>query len=138
VLLDSDIFIAIIKEEDRLKQPSLKILKAIERRKLKNAYASVASIQEIIFWLLNRGFKDKILLTVSGVFKIKNLEWIPLDKEVFLTASALIEEYELGAFDAYIAATALLKDRVILSSDHIYDKIKGIRRVSPEEVAKKL
>ena len=138
MLLDSDIFIAIIKEEDRLKQPSLKILKAIERRKLKNAYASVASIQEIIFWLLNRGFKDKILLTASRVFKIKNLEWIPLDEKVFLTASALIEEYELGAFDAYIAATALLKDRVILSSDHIYDKIKGIRRVSPEEVAKKL
>jgi len=138
VLLDSDIFIAILKEEDRLKQPSLKILKAIERRKLKNAYASVASIQEIIFWLLNRGFKDKILLTVSRVFKLKNLEWIPLDEEVFLTASALIEEYALGAFDAYIAATALLKDRVILSSDHIYDKIKGIRRMSPEEVAKKL
>ena len=30
MLLDSDIFIAIIKEEDRLKQPSLKILKAVE------------------------------------------------------------------------------------------------------------
>ena len=138
MLLDSDTFIAVIKEEDRIKHASLKILKAIERRKLKNAYASVASIQEIIFWLLNRGFKDKILLTASRVFKIKNLEWIPLDEKVFLTASALIEEYELGAFDAYIAATALLKDRVILSSDHIYDKIKGIRRVSPEEVAKKL
>jgi len=138
VLLDSDIFIAVIKEKDRLKRASLKILKAVERRRLKNAYASVASIQEIIFWLLNRGFKDKILLTVSRAFKIKNLEWIPLDEEVFLTASALIGEYELGAFDAYIAATALLKDRVILSSDHIYDKIKGIRRMSPEEVAKKL
>ena len=138
MLLDSDIFIAVIKEKDKLKQASLKILKAIERRKLKNAYASVASIQEIIFWLLNRGFKDKILLTASRVFKIKNLEWIPLDEKVFLTASALIEEYELGAFDAYIAATALLKDRVILSSDHIYDKIRGIRRMSPEEAAKKL
>ena len=93
---------------------------------------------EIIFWLLNRGLKDKALLTVSRVFGIKNLEWIPLDKEVFLTASALIEEYELGVFDAYIAATALLKDRVVLSSDHIYDKIKGIKRVNPEEIAKKL
>jgi len=138
VLLDSDIFIAVIKEEDRLKHASLKILKAIERRKLRSAYVSVASIQEIIFWLLNRGLKDKVLLTVSRVFGIKNLEWIPLDKEVFLTASALIEEYELGAFDAYIAATALLKDRTILSSDHIYDKIKGIKRVNPEEIAKKL
>ena len=138
MLLDSDIFIAVIKEEDRLKHASLKILKAIERRKLRSAYVSVASIQEIIFWLLNRGLKDKVLLTVSRVFGIKNLEWIPLDKEVFLTASALIEEYELGAFDAYIAATALLKDRTILSSDHIYDKIKGIKRVNPEEIAKKL
>ena len=138
MLLDSDIFIAVVKEEDRLKQASLKILKAVERRRLKNVYASVASIQEIIFWLLSRGFKDKILLTVSRVFEIKNLEWVPLNKEVFLTASALIEEYELGAFDAYIAATALLKDRVILSSDHIYDRIKGIKRVSPEEAAKQL
>ena len=81
MLLDSDIFIAIIKEEDRLKQPSLKILKAVEKRKLKNAYASVASIQEIIFWLLNRNLRDKILLTVSRIFQLKNLEWIPLTKE---------------------------------------------------------
>ena len=35
MLLDSDIFIAIIKEEDRLKRPSLKILKAVEKRRLK-------------------------------------------------------------------------------------------------------
>jgi len=35
MLLDSDIFRAIIKEEDRLKHPSLKILKAVEKRKLK-------------------------------------------------------------------------------------------------------
>ena len=138
MLLDSDIFIAIIKEKDRLKRASLKILKAIERRKLKNAYASVASIQEIIFWLLNRGFKDKILLTVSRIFELKNLEWIPLTKEIFLTASALIEEYDLGAFDAYMAATALSKDRIIVSSDHIYDKIKGIKRVSLKEIARRL
>ena len=138
MLLDSDVFIAIIKEEDRLKQPSLKILKAVEKRKLKNAYASVASIQEIIFWLLNRNLRDKILLTVSRIFELKNLEWIPLTKEIFLTASALIEEYKLGAFDAYMAATALSKDRIIVSSDHIYDKIKGIKRISLEEIAKRL
>jgi PIN domain nuclease of toxin-antitoxin system len=59
VLLDSDIFIAIIKEEDRLKQHSLKILKAVEKRKLRNVYASIASVQEIIFWLLNRIFEIK-------------------------------------------------------------------------------
>ena len=35
MLLDSDIFIANIKEEDGLKQPSMKILKAVEKRKLK-------------------------------------------------------------------------------------------------------
>ena len=137
MLLDSDIFIAVIKE-GRLKQASLKILKAVQRRRLKNTYASVASIQEIIFWLLNRGFKDKILLTIFSIFKIRNLKWIPLDEQVFLTASALIEEYGLGAFDAYIAATALLKDKTILSSDRIYDKIKGIKRVNPEEIVKKL
>lgn len=59
MLLDSDIFIAVIKEEDRLKHASLKVLKAVEKRKLRGAYASVASVQEIIFWLLNRGSRIK-------------------------------------------------------------------------------
>jgi len=36
VLLDSDILIAVIKEEDRLKQASLKILKAIQKKKVKH------------------------------------------------------------------------------------------------------
>jgi len=49
-----------------------------------------------------------------------------------------MEEYDLGTFDAYMAATALSKDRIIVSSDHIYDKIKGIKCVSPEEIAKRL
>lgn len=138
MLLDSDIFIAVIKEEDRLKHVSLKILKAVEKRKLRGAYASVASVQEIIFWLLNRGLKDKVLLTVSRLFELRNLEWVPLTKEIFLTASALMGEYKLGAFDAYIAATALSRDRVILSSDHVYDKIKGIKRIGLEEIVKKL
>ena len=35
MLLDIDIFIAIIKEEDGLKQPSMKILKGVEKRRLK-------------------------------------------------------------------------------------------------------
>lgn len=138
MLLDSDILIAVIKEEDRLKPASLKILRAVEGRKLKDAYASVAIIQEIIFWLLSRGLKNKVLLTVSRLFEIKNLEWVPLDREVFLTASALIEEHDLRAFDAYMAATALLRNGTILSSYHVYDGIKGVRRIDPEEAAKKL
>ena len=49
-----------------------------------------------------------------------------------------MEEYDLGAFDAYMTATALSKDRIIVTSDHIYDKIKGVKRVSLEEIAKRL
>jgi len=66
------------------------------------------------------------------------LEWIPLTREIFLTASALIEEYDLGAFNAYMAATTLSKDRIIVSSNHIYDKIKRIKRVNPKKIAKKV
>ena len=98
----------------------------------------VANIQEIIFWLLNRNLRDKILLTVPRIFQSKNLEWIPLTREIFLTASALMEEYDLGTFDGYVTATALSKDRIIVSSDHIYDRIKGIKRVSLEEITKRL
>jgi len=88
--------------------------------------------------LLNRNLRDKILLTVSRIFELKNLEWIPLTKEIFLTASALMEEYDLGAFDGYMTATALSKARIIVTSDRIYDKIKGVKRVGLEEIAKRL
>lgn len=63
---------------------------------------------------------------------LRNIEWVPLTPEICLTASLRVEEYKISPFNAYHTAAALLKDHTIISSEHIYDKIKGIERIAPE------
>lgn len=130
MLIESDLFIALLKDKDRLKPAASEILKAIEDGRIKDAYGSVAVLQEIIFWLLNEGRSSDILTTINIVSNTKNLEWVNFDKDICLSASAIMEEYKFSPFDAYHAATAISRDSKIISSDHAYDKIKSISRIN--------
>jgi len=54
-----------------------------------------------------------------------------------LLALALMSQYNITSiFDAYHAATCLLydKEKVIITTDHIYDKIPGIKRIDPKDL----
>lgn len=131
MLVESDTFIAVIKERDRLKRAASNIIEGIENGEIREAYASVAAIQEIIFWLLKENRSSDIITAVNALLNIRNLEWVELNKEICLNAAALMEEYGLGPFDAYHAATAISRDRRIVSSDHAFDKIKSVERINP-------
>ncbi len=127
---------AVIKKEDRLKASAEKILEKIEVGEIKGVYASTAAMQEIVFWLYNRQLLKELTIAVNVLSHLRNVEWIPLTTEVCLTASLLINEYKVSPFDAYHAATAISKDKTILSTEHIYEKIKGITRLDFVEFAK--
>ena len=129
---------AIMKKEDRLKSAAEKILEKIDSGELKGVYASTAAIQEIIFWFYNRQLFSELALAVNILSHLRNVEWIPVTPEICLTASLLIDEYNISPFDAYHAATALFRDKTIVSTEHIYDKIKGIKKIDPTELAKNL
>ena len=47
----------------------------------------------------------------------------------------VIKEYMINPFNAYHAAIAITEDKTILSTEHVYDRIKGIRRIDPETYA---
>lgn len=58
-----------------------------------------------------------------------------------MTAMVLMLEYNINSvFDAYYAATALLSDpdKIIVSTDSIYDKIPGIKRKDPRTLVESL
>lgn len=135
ILIESDILLAFIKKEDRLKPIAKRILEDVDSGSLKYVYASVAAIQEIVFWLYNRQLFSELTKVVNSLLHVRNLEWIELTPEICLAASLLMDEYKVSPFDAYHAATAIQRDRTILSTEHIYDKIKGIRRINPEDYA---
>ncbi|MGA2683050.1 MAG: type II toxin-antitoxin system VapC family toxin [Candidatus Bathyarchaeia archaeon] len=138
ILIASDLLLAIIKKEDRLKPVAERILEKIDSGELKGVYASTAVLQEIIFWFYNRQLHSELAKAVNVLSHLHNVEWIPITPEVCLTASLLINEYNTSPFDAYHVATAIPRDKTILSTEHIYDKIKGITRVEPAEFSKNL
>ena len=138
ILIESDLLLAVIKKEDRLKPAAERILVEIDSGKLKGIYASTAAIQEIIFWLYNRQLLSELPIAVNVLSHLRNVEWIAVTPEICLAASLLINENKLSPFDAYHAATAIPRDKTILSTEHIYDKIKGITRIEPIDFAENL
>lgn len=138
VLIESDLLLASVKREDRLKQVAQRILREADSGKLRGIYASVAALQEIVFWFYNRDLLDELVGVVNPLLHLKNVEWVELTPRICLTASVLMREYAISPFDAYHTATALSRDKVILSTEHVYDRIKGMTRVDPVEFATKI
>ena len=136
ILIESDLLLAVIKKEDRLKPVAERILEKIDSGDLKDVYASTATLQEIIFWFYNRQLFSEITKAVNVLTHLRHIEWIAITPEICLTATLLINEYGTSPFDAYHAATAISKDKTILSTEHIYNKIKGITRLDPVEFTK--
>ncbi|NLE04481.1 MAG: PIN domain-containing protein [Crenarchaeota archaeon] len=127
--------LAIIKKEDHLKSAAESILENIVESKITGVYASTASMQEIVFWFHNRQLFTELISAINILSHLRNLEWVPLTPDVCITASLLLNEYKLSPFDAYHAATAISRDKIIISTEHIYDKIKGVTRINPADLA---
>ena len=92
-------------------------------------------IHEIYYVLSQIGFsKREILNRVGALTSIPNLKWVPTTVDVDLLAIALMDQYGVTSiFDAYNAATCLLydRDRKIVSTDSVYDRIAGLTRIDP-------
>ena len=138
ILIESDLLLAIIKKEDRLKPTAEKILKLIDSGKVRGIYASTASLLEVIFWFHNRQMLKELVEALNALIHMRNLEWVGISPDICLTASILMSEYKVSPFDAYHTATAISKDKIILSTEHVYDRIKGVKRIDPIEFAQKL
>lgn len=138
ILIESDLLLAYVKKRDRLKPFAEKILKGIHSGGLLGFYTSTATLQEIIFWFFNRKLLKELIVAVNALIHINNLEWISITSEICLTSTILMTEYGLNPFDSYHAATAILRDKKILSTEHIYEQVKGIKRIDPIEFAKAL
>lgn len=52
-----------------------------------------------------------------------------LGPEVIAQAASIEEKHGLSFFDALIAASSLILDRVVLSDDAAYDRVEGLKRV---------
>lgn len=135
MLIESDLIIAYMKKEDWLKEHAEKIFRAIEENGLVGVKASSEVFHELYYVFSDYASLSIILGNSAKLATMKNLSFVDLTKEVYLSALGLMETYGISSiFDAIYAATTLtdtVPDHTLLSTDLVYDRIRGIKRIDP-------
>lgn len=135
MLIESDLIIAYMKKEDWLKEHAEKIFRAMEENGLVGVKASSEVFHELYYVFSDYASLSIILGNSAKLATMKNLSFVDLTKEVYLSALSLMETYGISSiFDAIYAATALtdtVPDHTLLSTDLVYDRIRGIKRIDP-------
>lgn len=123
-----------LKRKDPLKRDAEKLLRKVCERELR-VEASSEVVNEVVIWHKSHGYSEKHIRTILGLVSAIPITYIPLTPEIAISASVLAEKYGLSYFDSYHAATALSRpDRTIISSNGVFDKLPGLRRLPLGEV----
>ena len=120
--LDADLFLALIKEEDRFKVAAQRFL-----NKNKGPFVtSTITCLELWFYLYRNGKGSHAidaLRSVSKICTIKEVSFLNMEE-----AAILADQCHLSPADAIHARLALAEDGIV-SSDASFDKVKGLKRV---------
>jgi predicted nucleic acid-binding protein len=136
MLIETDIIYAFVKNTDRLKTVADKLIWKINEGELGIVSVSRETLHELYYVSMKEGISlDEYIRRVAALTSINNLSFLPTTSQIDLLALTLMRQYNLSSiFDAYHAATALnqVKDRTIITTDHIYDKIPGLVKIEPQ------
>ena len=90
---------------------------------------------ELYYVLEDFGYDKTIILGKQAeIAGISGLSILPLTADVLLAAQSIMKSFRVtGLFDAIYAAAALNQDQdhTILSTDDVYERIPGVRRLDP-------
>jgi len=129
--LDTNIFLyPVLYEDEKAKICGEIIKKAVKREIL--AVTSVLTWDEFVY-ALSKFQKSEIYKKEGKKFLHLPIEFLDANKTVIYKAQTLIEKYNLKPRDAIHAASALHAGaEEIISDDSDFDKIKELKRISPE------
>ena len=123
--VDADILYALLKPSDRYLEFAKKIVDSTD-----NLYTSVVSFIEVEF-VVKRELNDFLAENVLEALlqKIPRLKIVPFNRDILQKSLELQQEFGVSVFDSIHAATALVKDKRIASTDHAYDRIPRLKRI---------
>lgn len=132
MLIENDVIFAYMNERDRNHEKAEVLFQKI-RDGLGVEASSVCLLEmELVFKSESR--EDELLGAITALKGIENIEFLPVTPEIVISSIAIRRNYELTFFDSHYAATALSRDRVIISMDNAYDSIPNLNRYEPDEV----
>jgi uncharacterized protein len=135
ILLDSAVPLYAVGEQGAMQGSCRTILVAIAAGRL-DAFASVEMLQEFLFHRLRRTQNAARSVTEARDLQAV-LTVLDFGSSVLDASLALVEEVQtVRGRDAVHAATALVFDiPVIVTPDHAFNDVPGLRRLDPAELA---
>ncbi|WP_224332671.1 PIN domain-containing protein [Haloprofundus halobius] len=126
--VETDFLTALVKDEDWLRESSLR---ALEDRD--DIHTSILAYAEILVLFYDR---EQAAYEIDAPRAIANLlELVPIQpskhEDAILAAAAFLDEYQMTPFDALHAGIATTRDGAVLSSEKDYDTI-GLDRLPLE------
>jgi len=134
-MIEADILYAHVKKDDWLKPAANKFL----RRMVRGDFGTVLTSREVLHELYYVSMEEGVTLEsyisrLAALTALPNLKYVDTTSEIDILAVTLMRQFKLSSiFDAYYAATALnvVPDHTIASTDEVFDKVTGVKRVDP-------
>ncbi len=137
MLLESDVLVAHLKKTDWLKDAATQIFGGLHEGTLR-AEASSEVLHELVYVFQDIAPLSILKSNIAKLATTPNLIFIRPSCETYIMAVHLSETYGISSiFDAIHAATALgveVPDHTVISTDNIYDRVPGLRRIDPRSL----
>lgn len=127
-IIETDIIYAVMKRDDPLKSRARLIL-----RRSRRLYCSSASLVEVLSVLKALGKFEAVAPKVGVLGNLPNIEFLPVTPEVADKAAGIHMRGLLTFFDSVYAATALVLDATLVSSDTAFEGLSGLKYMSLDE-----
>ena len=125
--LDANVFIYAAINTEEIGEKARTLLQKIQQGE-QQAGTSVLTFDEV-FWSIKKRKPELAIETSYALLNFPNIEIVPADRKLALSALKIINEYNLAPRDALHAATAIAsKADCIVSTDPHFDKIKELKR----------
>jgi predicted nucleic acid-binding protein len=132
-LIENDVIFAYLNELDPNFSVAERIFRKISSGSISVSISSVALVEmELIYRSENR--EEALLRDMVALAALPNATFESLTPNVALSAVYLRQTFGLSFFDSHYAATALNLDQAILSFDHSYEIVKGLKRLDPARI----
>ncbi len=129
-IIENDVIFAYLNEYDPKHSVAEKIFEKLRSGGLAAEMSSVNLLEmELVY--RSEKMEHRLLRDLAALAALPNVNYVPLTPDVAVASVYLRQTLGLTFFDSHYAATALNRDRRILSFDKSYDKIPGLTRMDP-------
>lgn len=138
LMIETDVIYAHVKTHDWLKGAADRLMRRIDKGEFGRVMTSREVLHELYYVSMQEGIPlDSYISRLAALTAVNNLTYLETTFEIDLLAATLMKQFRLNSiFDAYYAATALnsVADHTIISTDEVFDKVSGLKRIDPRNL----